>query len=58
MGGLFQLFQGKGRGSQGTGPPPSFWPFIVSLRTVMSSVSVSFSMLMYYNECIMRFKLY
>ena len=25
------------------GPPPTFWPFIVSLRTVMAPVVVSFS---------------
>ena len=34
---------GKGRGFPGLGPPPTFWPFIVSLRTVMALVGVSFS---------------
>ena len=33
----------KGRGFPGIGPPPSFWPFLVSLGTVMVLVGVSFS---------------
>ena len=35
-----------------------FWPFMVSLGTVMALVGVSFSMLIYYNERIMRLKVY
>ena len=35
-----------------------FLPFMVGLRIVMVLVGVSFSLLMYYNECIMRFKVY
>ena len=31
---------------------------MVGLRIVMVLVGVSFSLLMYYNECIMRFKVY
>ena len=40
----------------GIGSSPTFWPFMVGLRTVMVPVGMSFSMLMYYNECIMRLK--
>ena len=36
----------KGWRPTGTGPSPSFWPFMVSL----APVGVSFSMLMHYNE--------
>ena len=45
MGGLFQLFGGVGRGLgfPEIGPPPTFWPFMVGLRTVMALVGVSFS---------------
>ena len=35
----------KGWGFPGTGPPPAFWPFVVSLRTVMALLNVSFSLL-------------
>ena len=47
---------GKGWGFPGIGPPPTFGPFMVGLRTVLALVGVSFSMLMYYNEPIMRLK--
>ena len=33
---------GKRQGFPGTGPLPTFWPFMVSLRTVMALVGVSF----------------
>ena len=36
------MILGKGHGFPGTGPLPSFWPFMVSLRTVKVTVSVSF----------------
>ena len=49
---------GKGWGFPGIGPPPTFWPFMVILGTVMALVGVSFSMLMYYNEHIMRVIVY
>ena len=49
---------GKRWGFPGTGPLPTFWPFMVSLRTVMALLGVSFSMLIYYNECIMRLKVH
>ena len=35
---------------------PTFWSFMVDLRTVMAPVGVS--MLMYYSESVMRFKVY
>lgn len=38
---------------QGTGPPPTFWLFMICLRTVLAPVSVSFSVLMCYNDCTM-----
>ena len=37
---------------------PTFWSFMVYLRTVMAPVGVSCSMLMYYSESVMRFKVY
>ena len=49
---------GKGWGFPGIGPLPTFWPFMVSLGTVMALVGMSFSMLIYYNECIIRLKVY
>ena len=33
----------KGGGFPGFGPRPTFWPFMVSLGTVMGPVGVSFS---------------
>ena len=48
----------KGWRFLGIGPPPTFWSFMVGLGTVMALVHVSFSMLMYYNEHIMRLKGY
>ena len=48
----------KGWRFPGIGPPPTFWPFMVGLRTVMAPVGVSLSMLIHYNECIMRLKFY
>ena len=41
---------GKGQGFPGIGSPPTFWRFMVGLKTVMEHVGVSFSMPMYYNE--------
>ena len=48
----------KGQGFPGIGAPPTFWPFLVGLGTVMALVDMSFSMLMYYNVCVMRLKVY
>ena len=48
----------KGWGFPEIGPLPTFLPFTVSLRTVMALVGVSFSMLRYYSEHIMRLKVY
>ena len=36
----------------------SFWLFMVSLRTVMVPVGETFYMLMCYNECIMKLKVF
>ena len=47
---------GKGWIFPGIGPPPTFWPLIVSLETVMVLMDVSFSLLMYYDEHILRLK--
>ena len=49
---------GKGWGFPGIGPTPTFRSLIVSLITVMVLVGVSFSMLMYYNEHIMKPKVH
>ena len=43
-------------GFPGIGPSPTFWPFMVGLGTVMAPVDVSFSVLIYYKENIMRLK--
>ena len=45
---------GKGWGFPGIGLLPASWPFLVSLEAIMAPVSVLFSMLIYYNVCIMR----
>ena len=34
---------GKRQGFPGVGPLPTFWPFMVSLGTVMAPVGVTFS---------------
>ena len=56
MGGVFQLFWGRGRDFQKLGHCPLFDLYIVGLRTVMAPVGVSFSLLMCYNEAILRLK--
>ena len=47
MGGLFQLFGGRGGDFQELGHHPLFLHLMVSLRTVMVPVGVSLSMLIY-----------
>ena len=47
---------GKGWGFPEIGPPPTFFTFMVSLATVMAPGGVSLSLLMCYNECILRLK--
>ena len=42
MGRLFQLFW-EGLGVPGIGPQPTFWPFLVSLRTVKVTMGVLLS---------------
>jgi len=44
-------------GFPGIGPPPTFWLFMVRLRTVMALVGVSFSMLTYYDELTIRLRI-
>ena len=44
MGGLFQLFGGRGWRFQGIGPSLTFWPLMVGLGTVMVLVGVSLSL--------------
>ena len=41
---------GTGRRFPGIGSLLTFWPFMVSLRTVLLPMGVSFSILIYYNE--------
>ena len=55
---IIPTISGKSWGFPGIGPPPTFWSFMVGPGTVMALVGVSFSMLMYYNEGIMKFKIY
>lgn len=51
---LFQPFgEGTGFARRVTA---HFWPFMVSLRTVLAPVEVLFSLLMYYSEFILRLK--
>ena len=40
------------------GLPLTFEPLMVDLRTVMAPIGVSFSLLMCYNECILRLNIY
>lgn len=42
----------------GTGPLPTLWTFMVSLKTVTVLVAVSFRTLVYYSEHVMRLKVY
>jgi len=55
---IIPVIWGKGWRFPGIGPLPTFWPFMVDLRTVMVLVRVPFSMLVYYNEHVMRLKVY
>ena len=48
----------KGWRFPGFGPPSTLWPFMVSLETPKALMSVPFNVLMYYNEHIMRLKIY
>ena len=41
----------------GIGPPLVFWSLMVSLGTVMAPLGVPFSLLMCYNQCILRIKI-
>ena len=50
MGRLFQLFGGRGWRFPGIGPLPTFWSLKVYLGSVMAPLTVSFSLLMCYNE--------
>ena len=46
----------KGWGFPAVGPPPTFCPFLVGLRTVMAAVGVSLSLLVGYSEHVLRLK--
>ena len=48
---------GKGQRFPGIGPPPIFWSLKVSLGTVLAPLGVSFSLLVCYNERILRIKI-
>ena len=45
---------GKGRGFPGVGPSHPF--MLIDLGTVMASLGMLFSLLMCYNECVLRIK--
>ena len=47
---------GKGQKFPGIEPLPTFWPFMVNVRTVMVPVGESFIILIYYKKCILRLK--
>lgn len=51
----YSYFREEGRVS---GPPSTFWPLTVSLRTVPAPVDTSFTMLMCYNERMMKLKVH
>lgn len=51
---IIPIILGKGWRFPGIGPPPTFWSFMVSLRTVLVLVDVLLNVPMYYNEHIMR----
>ena len=53
---IIPLSWGRGTDFQELGHCPLFWPFMFSLGTVITPVGVSFSMLMYYSEHIMRLR--
>ena len=37
---ILPTISGKGQGFPGIGPPPTFWPFMVSLGTVKTPVGI------------------
>ena len=53
---IIPITLGEGWRSPGMGPPPTFWPFMVNLITVVALVFVSFGMLICYSEHTMRLK--
>ena len=56
MGGLFQLLLGKRQGFSGTGLLLTSWPLTIGLRAVVLLVGGSFSLLICYNENVLRLK--
>ena len=57
MGGIFELFWGRGRSFQELGHC-LLLTFVVGLTTVTAPVAVSCSVLMCYNELILRLKVW
>ena len=57
MGGLFQLFSVRA-GIQELGHHLLFWLFMLGLGTVMAQLGMSYSLLIYYNKCVMRLRVY
>ena len=50
-------YWGKGQGFPGIGPPPSFWPFMVGLKTVLVGAGgCDALMLTYYSKCLTMLK--
>ena len=54
----YSNYFGEGVGFPEIGPLPIFLPFMAGLRSVMAPVGVLFSMLMHYNERIMRLQVH
>ena len=55
---VIPIILGTGQGFPGIGPPHTFWPFMVGLRTVTVLVGVPLSMLVYHNEPIVSLKVH
>ena len=54
--GIIPTISGKGQGFPGIRPPSTFRSLLINFGTVMTLVSVSFSLLMCYTEHILRLK--
>ena len=53
---IISTILGKGQRFPGIEPLPTFWPFMVNIRTLMVPMGESFIMLIYYKECILKLK--
>ena len=56
VGRIITTVLGKGRQFTGIGSLPTFFTFMVNFETVIVPVGVSFSLLMCYNECMLKLK--